>query len=176
MGKDTHGLTGIARPETITAAKALIALKKNQPVEILSLRYAAIDFFAKLFRNISAQEIANRSPMLEQDVTLLIHLKERIERDFLTLPPQYRLCEEIGMSESKAKQNFKQLFSISIARYIHQCKMAHAHALLAEHKMNVNQCAFAMGYSNVGHFITAFKKYYGVTPKDVSKAGCLDLS
>jgi AraC-like DNA-binding protein len=41
--------------------------------------------------------------------------------------------------------------------------------MLKERKMNVSQCAFAVGYSNVGHFISAYKKLYGITPKQTMR-------
>ena len=171
-GHKINAFTGIAGPETITAAKALLSIEQDSVIGYLPLRCAAVDFFAKLVGNISFRKPATTGPtLLDHDIKLLTGLKERIEREYLDLPPMFLLCEELGMSESKAKKSFKHLFAVSIARYIQQCKMVHAHALLVERKMNVSQCAFTLGYSNVGHFITAFKKYYGITPKEANNAG-----
>ena len=164
------GMVGLASPGTVSAARGLLSYGDKGMEGDIAFRGAIVDFFAKLLQNISEQEDNTKaSPILEQDILSLARLKERIEREFLGLPHVAELCKEIGMSESKANRNFKRLFSVTIARYILQCKLVYAHTLLTEHKMNVSQAAFAVGYSNIGHFITAFKKYYGATPKDVSR-------
>jgi len=38
--------------------------------------------------------------------------------------------------------------------------------LLKEKKINVTQIAYAVGFTNQTHFSTAFKKFYGVSPRE----------
>ena len=40
-----------------------------------------------------------------------------------------------------------------------------AKKLLQEQQLNVNEIASKLGYSNSSHFIAAFKRKYGITPK-----------
>ena len=47
--------------------------------------------------------------------------------------------------------------------------METAKKLLVENKLNVNEIATNLGYSTSSHFISAFKKKYGVTPKQFAK-------
>ena len=43
--------------------------------------------------------------------------------------------------------------------------MEYARKLLESNKLNVNEVGHKIGYSTSSHFIAAFKKKYGTTPK-----------
>ena len=43
--------------------------------------------------------------------------------------------------------------------------MEHARRLLESNQHNVNEVGLKVGYSTSSHFIAAFKKKYGTTPK-----------
>ncbi len=43
--------------------------------------------------------------------------------------------------------------------------MEYARKLLASKKYNISEISFKIGYSTPSHFIAAFKKKYGSTPK-----------
>jgi AraC-like DNA-binding protein len=45
-----------------------------------------------------------------------------------------------------------------------------AKTLLQEQQMNVNEIASHLGYSASSHFIASFKRKFGITPKQFSKA------
>ncbi len=164
-----QSVIGIAGPDTILAAKNVLDMQRDDGLDILRLRGACIDLFSKLIRSTAGSNIAYY-PMPNGDKVLLEKLKKRIEKEFLTIGPAADICAEYNMSFSKANNGFKHLYATTIAKYVQQCKMKHAYQLLHSQKMNVSECAFEIGYSNVSHFILAFKKQYGVTPKKVSRA------
>lgn len=132
----------------------------------MSLRGAAVDFFTRIVRNAVEQENLPVLPIHDRDARVLIGLKERMEKDSSGLTAK-ELCAAIGMSESKANKGFKALFGTTIARHLHACKLAQAHALLSRKKCNVSECAYTLGYTNIGHFIAAFRKKYGITPREL---------
>jgi AraC-like DNA-binding protein len=43
--------------------------------------------------------------------------------------------------------------------------MEHARRLLESNQLNVNEVGIKVGYSSSSHFIAAFKKKFGTTPK-----------
>ncbi len=55
---------------------------------------------------------------------------------------------------------------MSVHSYIIDKRLEHAALLLAEGRLNVSQTALACGYSNMSHFSSAFKKKYGVLPRE----------
>ena len=159
--------TGLASPELLIQARQFLDWQEER--DLLGLRCATLDCFAKFFSNPSVLEESTSPFIYEQDKKRMAKLKEDIEENFLTIETATDICASCGMSFSKANKVFKALYSTTIANYIHHCKMAHAYSLLVNRKCNVSECAFEVGYSNISHFIAAFKKSYRITPKAATR-------
>lgn len=169
--EDTTLLSGIASPDAVSIARQLHEMQGAGPLDLLCCRCTALHFFAKLFSQAAMSENAPQILLHEQDKRRLAELKENIESNFLTIGSAAEACTTIGMSFSKANKAFRALYSTTIAQYIQYCKMSHAYSMLVARKLNVSECAFEVGYSNVSHFISAFKKQYNLTPKAASRLG-----
>ena len=84
----------------------------------------------------------------------------------MTDPPSLdELAVNIGLSLKKLKEGFKQLYGDTVFAYLLDHKMDEARIMLDSQKYNVNEVALKLGYSTSSHFIAAFKKKYGTTPK-----------
>ena len=70
-----------------------------------------------------------------------------------------------GRSSSTFRREFKTKFGTTPRRWIIQKRMEKAKSLLQKKQLEVSQVALEVGYENVSHFISAFKKTYGHTPK-----------
>jgi AraC-like DNA-binding protein len=81
-------------------------------------------------------------------------------------PPLTELSAETGLSLSKLKKGFKIVFGKTAYACLHEDRMERAHSLLSERRLNVSQVAWEIGYINVGHFSTAFRKQFGIRPKE----------
>ena len=159
--------TGIAMPELLIQARQFQEWRGDE--ESLQLRCAALDCFARFFTHNATLEPPASSFICEQDKNSMAKLKANIEKHFLTINSAADICASCGMSFSKANKLFKALYCTTVASYIHQCKMVHAYTLLTNHKCNVSECAFELGYANISHFISVFKKCYNITPKAVMR-------
>ena len=84
----------------------------------------------------------------------------------MTEPPNLpELASEVGLSLKKLKEGFKQVYGDSAYSFLFDYKMEMARKLLESNKYNVNEIGLKIGYSTASHFIAAFKKKYGTTPK-----------
>jgi AraC-like DNA-binding protein len=84
----------------------------------------------------------------------------------MTDPPTLdQLSVEIGLSLKILKDGFKQLYGDTVFAYLLDHKMDEARRMLNSQKYNVNEVGLKLGYSTASHFISAFKKKYGTTPK-----------
>ncbi|THD69421.1 AraC family transcriptional regulator [Robertkochia marina] len=84
----------------------------------------------------------------------------------MTDPPGLQeLSEEIGLNLKKLKEGFKQIYGDSVYSFLFDYKMAVARKMLESGEHNVNEVGLKVGYSTSSHFIAAFKKKYGTTPK-----------
>ena len=80
-------------------------------------------------------------------------------------PSLQELSNEIGLSLKKLKEGFKQIYGDTVYGFLLDYKMEHARRLLESNKHNVNEVGSKIGYSTSSHFIAAFKKKFGTTPK-----------
>ncbi len=84
----------------------------------------------------------------------------------MTEPPSLQeLSEMSGLSLRKLKEGFKQIYGTSVYQFLFDYKMEVARRLLESGDSNVNEVGLRVGYSTASHFISAFKKKYGTTPK-----------
>ena len=85
------------------------------------------------------------------------------------LPPIAVLAKEIGMSESKFKLTFKQLYGKSVYDYFLSRRMEKVKQMIATRAMGVSEAGQYLGYRNLSNFTIAFKKYFGYLPSETKK-------
>ena len=74
-----------------------------------------------------------------------------------------------GRSESTFRRDFKARFGTTPRRWIIRQRLEKAYQLLSTTNWDVTQVALEVGYDNVSHFISAFKKQYQRTPGQKSQ-------
>lgn len=95
-----------------------------------------------------------------------IRLAKDILIERMTEPPSLEaLASEIGLNIKKLKDGFKQLYGDTVYSYLLDHKMEEARRMLDSKQHNVNEVGLKLGYSTSSHFIAAFKKKFGTTPK-----------
>lgn len=62
------------------------------------------------------------------------------------------------------------MYGISVHAYVIEERLERAAGLLLESNMNIGQIAVLVGYTKPSNFSAAFKKKYGVMPKDYREA------
>ena len=91
--------------------------------------------------------------------------KEIIISRMIEPPTLVELAKEVDISLKKLKQGFKQVYGASVFSFLIDYKMQVSKRLLSSGNYNVNEVALRVGYSTATHFINAFKKKFGTTPK-----------
>ena len=91
--------------------------------------------------------------------------KEIIISRMIEPPTLTELSKEVDISLKKLKQGFKQVYGSSVFSFLLDYKMQVSKRLLSSGNYNVNEVALKVGYSTATHFINAFKKKFGTTPK-----------
>ena len=120
-----------------------------------------------LYFNKSEDPSLEQCPFLvnEEDIQKIRRAKDIILERMTDPPSLENLALEIGLSLKKLKEGFKQLFGDTVYSYLLYHKMEEARRMLDSQKFNVNEVGLKLGYSTASHFIAAFKKKYGTTPK-----------
>ncbi len=120
-----------------------------------------------LYFNKSTDADLEQCPFLvDEDNVKRIRQAKEIMISHMAEPPSLpELAKEVGLSLKKLKEGFKQIYGDSVYSFLFDYKMEHARRLLATGQNNVNEVGLKVGYSTSSHFIAAFKKKYGTTPK-----------
>jgi AraC-like DNA-binding protein len=120
-----------------------------------------------LYFNKSSDTDLEQCPFLvdEDNVKRIRQAKEIMIAHMAEPPSLFDLAQEIGLSLKKLKEGFKQIYGDSVYSFLFDYKMEHARRLLETGQHNVNEVGLKVGYSTSSHFIAAFKKKYGTTPK-----------
>ncbi len=101
----------------------------------------------------------------EQNVLKIRKAKEIIISRMAEPPSLQELSTEISLSLKKLKEGFKQIYGDTVYSFLFDYKMEHSRRLLESNQFNVNEVGLKVGYSTSSHFIAAFKKKFGTTPK-----------
>ncbi|WP_299055601.1 helix-turn-helix transcriptional regulator [uncultured Polaribacter sp.] len=101
----------------------------------------------------------------EQNVLKIRRAKEIIISRMSEPPSLQELASETGLTLKKLKEGFKQIYGDTVFSFLFDYKMEHARKLLESNLYNVNEVGLQVGYSTASHFIAAFKKKFGTTPK-----------
>ncbi|MAN59339.1 MAG: AraC family transcriptional regulator [Flavobacteriaceae bacterium] len=120
-----------------------------------------------LYFNRPADMDVEQCPFLadEDNVAKLKRAKQIIIARMAEPPTLQELADEINLPLNRLKEGFKQVYGDSVFSFLFDYKMEVARQLLATGAHNVNEVGLKVGYSTASHFIAAFKKKFGTTPK-----------
>jgi AraC-like DNA-binding protein len=120
-----------------------------------------------LYFNRSGDNNVEQCPFLvdEENVMKIRRAKDIVIAHMAEPPSLQELSTEIGLSLRKLKEGFKQIYGDSVYSFLFDYKTEFARKLLDSGEFNVNEVGLKVGYSTASHFIAAFKKKFGTTPK-----------
>lgn len=101
----------------------------------------------------------------EEETMRIQHAKDILIRNMSEPPTLQELADEVGINIKKLKEGFKQVYGDTVYGFLFDYKMEYARKLLDTGTYNVNEVGSKIGYSTASHFIAAFKKKFGTTPK-----------
>ncbi|EHR36870.1 response regulator transcription factor [Facklamia languida] len=102
------------------------------------------------------------------------YIKDYIEANLFNIDFSLsKMGEEIGYNSSYLSVLVKQIYGLAFQDYINKRRMEKAKILLLSTDMKNYEIAQKIGIEDVNYFVTKFKKYYKITPKQF-KQGLTD--
>lgn len=101
----------------------------------------------------------------EETVRKIKFAKGHLLKNLETPPSLKELAKVSGLNEYQLKVGFKEIYGNTVFGFLLEHRLDHARVMLDSAKLQVNEVAYQIGYSNPSHFIAAFKKKFGITPK-----------
>ncbi|EKF20166.1 hypothetical protein NA2_05231 [Nitratireductor pacificus pht-3B] len=115
--------------------------------------------------------LADKKDHLPAPSLMTLRFCERV-RDFVTANLDKdltidRIAREVGWGTSTLQRHFKTHFGMTVFDFIRQKRLEAARSALADDGIPIAHAAHLAGYNNISSFTTAFRRAYGVTPKQV---------
>ena len=154
------------KPTVAIVLQQIINTKVNSSVRELYVKGKIYELLSLHFQK-DETTIGEYCPFLvdEQNVLKIRKAKEIIISRMAEPPSLQELANEIGLNIKKLKEGFKQIYGDTVYSFLFDYKMEHSRKLLETNQYNVNEVGNQLGYSSASHFIAAFKKKFGITPK-----------
>jgi AraC-like DNA-binding protein len=104
---------------------------------------------------------------LEKDDFNVDSLHAELLQVTASIPNLAELSRKYDVSPAKLNQAFIKKYDQSIYSFLSNQRLDQAYQALTDTAISMKMLAHKIGYSHVNHFITAFKKKFGVTPGSI---------
>lgn len=153
-------------PATAVVLSQMLNYNLHHSVKNIYLKGKAYELIGLYFNQPEETNVEQCPFLVDEDNVRKIKLaKEIILQRMIDPPSLNELADEVGLSLKKLKEGFKEIYGDTVYSFLLDYKMNYARKLLERGQNNVNEIGLTIGYSTASHFIAAFKKKFGTTPK-----------
>ncbi|NOW96357.1 helix-turn-helix transcriptional regulator [Mucilaginibacter sp. SG564] len=124
-----------------------------------------------VFNQLHNRRSAGHSPINKADAEKLAIIRKAILSDLSQPPSLPDLARLGGLSETKMKDLFRQVFGDSIYNYYQTARMEEAAYLLKHKNYSVSEAGYQLGFSNLSHFTRLFERHHQQKPKKYASGG-----
>lgn len=157
---------GAISPSMAIVLNQLLNYNLNPTIKSLYFTGKAFELLSLYFNRGEDADVEQCPFLVDESNVVKIRQAKDIIISRLTEPPTLKaLAIEIDLSLKKLKEGFKQIYGTTVYGFLFDYKMELARQLLEQGDHNVNEVGLKVGYSTASHFIAAFKKQFGTTPK-----------
>ena len=160
---------GSSHPLKTQAVAQLIESPFRDELRMLLLESRVLELLAMQIGEYVDQEngrFLEAAPLRPEDADRIMAARNFLIADLEHPPGLAKLAALVGINERKLKIGFRQVFGTSVYGYFREHRMQIARDTLASGDLNVSEVALTIGFQSLSHFSQAFRKRFGVSPKD----------
>ena len=151
-------------PQTKIIANQMLDCSYSGPCRKLFMESKALELIATILHKMSCNEERPSISLSAGDIDRL-HEARRFLLENMEEPPTIKeLARHVGLNDFKLKKGFRAVFGCTPFQALKAHRMDHARTMLLDTDMTVGTVAAMVGYTNMSHFIAAFRNQFGVTP------------
>lgn len=148
--------------------KEIFEMKESDPLSQVRRLSGIIHLIEKFLHSFLRQEQATLPRTLKKnDLESMHHVEQILSSRLEGFPSLEFLAHEVFMSTSKLKNLFKQVYGYTLYDYYNKSRLQRAKELLVTGQCSIKQAGSEIGFSNLSHFAKAFKKEFGILPRDM---------
>lgn len=100
---------------------------------------------------------------------VLLKVLEYIRNNYTKPVTLTELCEVCGVSKQYVMRLFRKYYGMTVTSYVNCYKLEKSKHMLKYTNLNIDEIAFALGYSAAYYYCRLFKRFYGLTPTEYRK-------
>ncbi len=153
-------------PAMIRAMSQLLGTDYQGDLRRVHLEAKCIELICMMSDVLSERESSCLPVKLStSDIDRLHEARALLARRFAEAPSVEQLAREVGLNRNKLSYGFKHLFDTTISDFCAESRLQAAWEMLCDTDLPIGRIAHRVGYRQPAAFSTAFKKRYGMTPR-----------
>jgi len=146
-----------------TVANELFYSVKNEATVRLYIEGKVSELLALVLTGTAAT--CSELPLCPRMRDTLHAIRDELETMHAEPPTLSEISARYHAPIATIQAGFKTLFGMSVFAFVKEYRLQRARQLFAEGDMNVSEVAWEIGYTNLSHFSSAYRKRFGVLPK-----------
>jgi AraC-like DNA-binding protein len=155
-------------PSVMKVLNEILMKPATEPFTLFLMRIKAEELVCRLLMELENRKAQQLYPLNTRDIQIIFTVKQRLLEHMDKRPSIQELSAFAGMSPTKLKRLFQQIFGDSIVSYYQHFRMEEAARLLMEEKLSVSDVGYKLGFTNLSHFTRVFEDHIGMKPKKYS--------
>jgi AraC family transcriptional regulator, transcriptional activator of the genes for pyochelin and ferripyochelin receptors len=161
-----HYRFGTTTPEMQVALRQILRCPYQGNTKRMYLESKILELLALM----TAQEEERFAPTMTPpsfDEVDRIYAARNLLIERLQHPPSLlELARLVGLNDNALKRGFRQVFDTTVFGFLHHHRLEQAQQFLASGELRVTEVAALVGFESRSHFSSAFRKKFGINPKD----------
>jgi AraC family transcriptional activator of pyochelin receptor len=157
-------------PSLLGCFDQLVNHKLQHPFSIMFEQAKFLEIFSLLMESAFGQHMDACPVMITTAIENKLHqVRRHIVSHIDVVPDPDQLAILYELPRNTLREGYRYFFGKTIHQFHADHKLESAMLMLNSGELLVKEIAFKIGYQNPSHFITAFKKKFGYTPKQYLK-------
>ena len=169
-GTESFLFEEILSPDMQDIGDEIIANKETGELQHFYYRLKAEELMYLFFKALARRDRLAEYPLNKDDVKTIYSIRNKVIADLSINPSLSDLAKYSGMSESKIKRLFKQIFGDTLYNYYQYLRIQQAAFLIKEQHLSISEAGYQMGFTNLSHFARIFERHKGIKPKKYAKS------
>jgi AraC family transcriptional activator of pyochelin receptor len=153
----------------LCAAQQLLTGNVSSEVRRLFMHGQVMSVLAAELSYLGEEKFENSGRFNQKDREIAVWARDILFHEFKNPPSVEELSKRVGTNQFKLKQLFHHFFNNTPYGVVLEIRMNKAYQLLESTRCHVGVAADFVGYSHASNFSAAFIKYFGISPKTISK-------
>jgi len=163
-------------PQGIMAAQQLLTGHVSKELRRVFMHGQAMSLLSAELSHLCGEKSENPGRFSQNDQEIAKLARDILYSEFRNPPSVQDLSRRVGTNQLKLKKLFHHFFNTTPYGLLLDIRMHNAYQLLESTHCQVSVAADRVGYNHASNFTAAFIKYFGISPKAVSKQYSIQAS